>query len=324
MKQQHRAIFTALFACALLAGGCASSDTGAKFSSPDAAVDSFVGALRAKDSGKLKKIFGPGSEEIISSGDAVADENQAEKFLAAYDAKHHLETNPDGVTTTLIVGNQDFPFPVPITRLDGNKYVFDTPAGEDEILNRRIGRNELETQQVCLAIVDAQNDYVRQNPMNYPIREYAQKLLSDPGKKNGLYWQTKDNEPPSPLGPLVAEASEEGYAPRKKGEAPPPFHGYYYKLLTAQGPHAIGGEADYLVDGHLIGGFAIVAWPAQYGNSGIKTFLINHNDILYEQDFGDATAETAKAMKTFDPGPGWTQSKIEPIADTATASSPKL
>jgi hypothetical protein len=297
-----------VLAALLLAGGCASSAT--KFDTPDAAVDSFVTALRAKNTSELKKIFGPESEKIIASGDPVADQNQVEKFLAAYDASHHLQSESDGVTTTLIVGKQDWPFPVPLVRTNDRKYFFDTAAGEDEILNRRIGRNELATQQVCLAIVDAQLEYTQRNPMGSQVREYAQKLTSDPGKKNGLFWPTAEGEPPSPMGAMVAEASQEGYTRRNKNEPAPAYHGYYYKLLTSQGPHAEGGEAEYLIDNRLIGGFGVLAYPALYGNSGIKTFIINHDGVLYEQDLGPDTSKIAKGIQSFDPGPEWTKSDV--------------
>ena len=223
-----------------------------------------------------------------------------------YDEKHAFEATPTG-DLSLIVGPKDWPFPVPIIKSD-DKYLFDTDAGADELLNRRIGRNELATEEVCLAIVDAEREYVAEKPMGGDLPLYARKIMSDPGTKDGLYWPTKEGEPQSPLGPLVAIASEEGYKARKsKDEPAPPYHGYHYKLLTAQGPHATGGATDYEVDGKLIGGFAVVAWPADYGNSGIMTFITNHNGIVYQKDLGEDTASIASKMTTFDLGPGWTR-----------------
>jgi hypothetical protein len=298
--------FLMLAALIMAAGGCASGPQ--QFDSPDAAVNSLVGALRTKDTPQLKKIFGADSDEIISSGDPVADQTQAEKFLAAYDAQHRLQ--PDGYGgSTLLIGQQDWPFPVPIVQV-GGKHAFDTEAGKDEILNRRIGRNELSTEMVCLAIVDAQRDYVALRPMGGDLPVYARKLMSDPGTKNGLFWPTKEGESPSPMGPLVALASAEGYraTTRAVGQVPPPYHGYRYKLLTAQGPSAEGGKLDYVVDGKLIGGFAVVAWPAQYGNSGIMTFMTSHAGVVYQKDLGEDTEKIAQAMTEFDPGAGWTKS----------------
>ncbi len=293
-----------MVACLLLVVGCSSGPEQTHFQSPQAAVDSFVAALRANDTAQLKQILGPGSEQIISSGDPIADRYQTERFLTAYDKQHRLQ-NQTGGGTTLLVGEDDWPFPVPIVE-DDRKYIFDTAAGEDEILNRRIGRNELETEQVCLAIIDAQREYAERRPMGGDIPEYAQKLISDPGKKNGLFWPTEQGEKPSPLGPLVAEASDEGYTvTRPAGAPPPPYHGYYYRLLKSQGSHAPGGALEYVVDGKFIGGFGVIAYPAQYGNSGIMSFMTNHDGVIYQRDLGPETAKAAESMTSFDPGPGW-------------------
>ena len=287
---------------ALIAVGCASSQS--HFDSPQAAADSLVAAVRAKDTAQLKKIFGKDSDAILASGDAVADDQQARKFLAAYDAKHSVQTDVSG-NANLIIGPNDWPFPVPIVENDKGKFLFDTPAGEDEILNRRIGRNELDTQQVCLAIVDAQREYAHLRPMGGDFAQYAPKLISDPNMKNGLFWPTNEGEPLSPLGLLVAEASEEGYTARDKHGEPLPYHGYYYRLLTSQGANAPGGTADSSIDGKLIGGFALIAYPPQYGNSGVMTFLTNHDGVLYQRDLGENTASIAKAMTSFDPSSEW-------------------
>jgi hypothetical protein len=246
----------------------------------DAAARSLVDALRTNDRARLDEILAPAADDILSSGDPVADRADAMRFLALYDAGHRIQAEPDGVHT-LIVGQADWPFPVPIVKSQG-KYVFDAETGREEILNRRIGRNELNAQQVCLAIVDAQREYVALRPMGGELPEYAQKLVSDTGKRNGLYWPTGEGEQASPLGPLVASAATEGYgSSTAPASARPAYHGYHYRLLTSQGPHANGGALPYLVDGRLIGGFAVVAYPAQYGNSGIMTFITNHDGIVY-------------------------------------------
>ncbi|HSZ55486.1 MAG TPA: DUF2950 domain-containing protein [Tepidisphaeraceae bacterium] len=302
-----------LMALAGLTEGCSSSPpptappttvpSARVFDSPEAAVSSLVDALRAHDAAQLSSIFRPDDEEIISSGDPVADQAEIDRFLAAYDAKHYLQSDLGG-GVILYVGQQEWPFPVPIIR-SGGGYAFDSATGKDEILNRRIGRNELSAEQVCLAIVDAQRDYVTMRPMGGDLPVYARRLVSHPGTKDGLYWPTKDDEPPSPLGPLVAYATEEGYGATRASEEPPPYHGYRYRLLTKQGVHATGGAMDYEVDGQLIGGFAVVAYPADYGNSGITTFITNHDGVVYERDLGPDTEQLARQMTEFDPGPGW-------------------
>ena len=300
---------TSLIACliVLMGVGCASEQT--QFESPQAAVDSLVGALRKNDTSKLKSIFGPDAGEIISSGDPVADKAEGARFLSAYEDGHRFQTDNQN-RQVLLVGKQDWPFPVPIAddEKGKGKYVFDTAAGKDELLNRRIGRNELSAAQVCLAIVDAQREYVALRPNGGEIPLYASKVVSTPGTKDGLYWPTAENEPPSPLGELVAAASEEGYGTkREEGKPPPPYHGYRYRLLTAQGPSATGGAVDYIANGKLIGGFAVIAYPAQYGNSGIMTFITNHDGVVYQRDLGPNTETVAQAMGTFDPTNEWTR-----------------
>ena len=226
-----------------LTQGCASQTT---FDSADKAVDSLVAAARARDSGQLKEVLGPDSDEIISSSDEVADKNRMEEFLKAYDEKHELVAGKDGAMT-LIVGKNDWPLPIPIVQ-SGGKWRFDTKAGKEEILNRRIGRNELSAIQSCLAILDAQREYASQDRNADGLREYAAKFVSDPGKKNGLFWPTAENEAPSPLGPLAAGAAAEGYRRGDPADASPrPYHGYCFRILTAQGPNSPGGAMDYLV-----------------------------------------------------------------------------
>jgi hypothetical protein len=296
----HCLIFSTLL---VVASGCASPEQ-KQFSSPQAATQSLVEALRKDDQARLKRDLGPGANDILASGDKVADRADVERFLSLYETGHRFQTSPDGVTT-LLVGEDDWPFPVPIVKSEG-KYVFDTETGKDEVLNRRIGRNELAAQQVCLAVADAQRDYVRLNPTGSDLPEYARKVVSDPGTRNGLYWPTADGEPESPLGPLAASATAQGYGgPNGQKEGPRPYHGYHYRLLTSQGEHAEGGAMEYDVNGHLIGGFGVVAYPAQYGNSGIMTFITNHDGVVYQRDLGPDTKEIAGRMTAFDPGPGW-------------------
>ncbi len=291
----------------LLTQGCA---TQATFDSADQAVASAVAAIRAEDTAQLKKVLGADSDEIISSGDEVADKNRREEFLKAFDEKHELVSGKDG-SMTLVVGKNDWPLPIPIVQ-SGGKWLFDTKAGKEEILNRRIGRNELSAIQSCLAILDAQRDYASQDRNANGLRDYAAKFISDPGTKNGLFWPTAENEQPSPLGPLAAEAAEEGYKPgqRPANAAPRPYHGYFFRILTSQGTNAPGGALDYMVGGKLIGGFAIIAWPADYDNSGIMSFIMNHEGIVYQRDLGEETAKIATSMTAYDPGPEW--KKAEP------------
>lgn len=294
----------------LVGGGCASSQH--TYKSPEAAVDSLVAALRAGDTARLDKIFGKDGAAIVSSGDPVADRNDFARFVEAYDAKHELSSTADG-EMTLIIGQDDWPFPVPIAQ-SGKGWTFDTAAGKDEILNRRIGRNELSTIEVCRAIADAQREYARIDPGGVGLPVYARRIISEPGKKNGLYWPTAASEPPSPLGPLVAEAADEGYAGAKgevAGESAP-YHGYRYRLLTAQGPNARGGARDYVIDGLLLGGFALIAYPAEYGNSGVMSFMINHEGELFQKDLGARTHDAARSLTSFDPGEGWTRCEDPP------------
>ena len=216
---------------------------------------------------------------------------------------HRWRTMPDG-SQLLIVGADNFPFPIPLKKAGDGKWYFDAAAGEQEILRRRIGRNELAVIDVCHAIADAQAQYYSQPRNGEGTPQFAQKFISDPGKQNGLYWESAQNEPPSPLGPLVAFATGEGY--NVKPNAHMPFHGYYFKMLNQQGSNAPGGAKDYLVDGKMTGGFAVVAYPANYGNSGVMTFIIDQDGVLLQKDLGKATTQTAEAITAFDPDSSWT------------------
>ena len=275
------------------------------FKSPEEAAKALFDAAKAEDTKGLLAIFGPAGKEIISSGDEVADKAARERFVKAYEAMNKLERETDK-KVTLIVGNHDWPYPVPIVK-KGETWIFETMAGKEELLNRRIGRNELNTIETCLAIVDAQREYAMKDRDSDKLLEYAQKFASTPGKKDGLYWQTKEGEPQSPLGDLVAKAVKEGYGPRKpsQSQGPRPYHGYYFKILKAQGKNAPGGAYDYVVNGNMIGGFALVAYPAEYGASGIMTFIVNHDGVVYEKNLGKETGKIASAMTKFDPDKTW-------------------
>jgi hypothetical protein len=273
------------------------------FKSPEEAVKSLIDAVKANDTKELSAIFGPEEKELISSGDDVADKARRERFVKAYEEVNKLVSETDK-KVTLVVGKEEWPFPIPIVKV-GETWRFDTKAGKEELLNRRIGRNELNTIQICLAYVDAQREYALKDWDGDGLLEYAQKFLSTPGKKDGLYWQVKEGEEQSPLGLLVARAVKVGYSPGKSGEKPRPYYGYYYKILKAQGRNASGGAYDYVVKGQMIGGFALVAYPAQYGASGVMTFIVNHDGVVYEKDLGKETEKIASAMTKFDPDKTW-------------------
>ena len=271
-----------------------------RFSTPEDAVAALIVAARAADSAGLTRVLGPNSREILSSGDPVADASGRKRVLEAYDAKHQVVME-GADKAALVIGDDDWPFPIPLVRT-ANGWQFDTAAGRDEILFRRIGRNELSTIQTCLAYVDAQNEYAEKGIAGNGV--YAQRFVSRPGKKDGLYWPAQAGEDDSPLGELAAAAAAEGY---RAGEQRVPYHGYYYKILTRQGPNAAGGALDYIVRGNMIGGFALVAYPAQYRNSGVMTFLVNHQGRVYEKDLGPDTARIAQGVTAFNPDSTWQQ-----------------
>ena len=273
------------------------------FKSPEEAVKAFLEALRVHNEKELYSIFGPPVKEFFQSGDPMANKAERERFVKAYDEMNRQE-RPTESKVVLYVGKEDWPFPVPVMKGKEGWY-FDTEEGMDELLNRRIGRNELNTIQTCLAYVDAQREYALKDRDNNKLLEYAQKMTSDKGKRNGLYWEVKPGEEPSPLGALFAKAVAEGYSPTKAQAKPVPFHGYYYKILKAQGKNASGGEYDYLVKGKMIGGFALVAYPAEYGNSGVMTFIVNHEGVVFQKDLGKDTAKVASSITKFDPDKTW-------------------
>jgi hypothetical protein len=271
-----------------------------RFASIEAATQALVAAIRAGDQKAMLGVLGEDARGLVSSGDPVSDRLARERFVAAYDARHSFQAG--GGKVVLVLGQDDFPFPIPIVP-DGPSWRFDTAAGREEIINRRVGENELNTIQVCLAYVDAQREYYARDPDNNGLLQYARTFASSPGKRDGLYWAGKPGEAPSPLGPLVARARGEGYS--KTSSAPVPYWGYFYRILTAQGKDAPGGAYDYLAHGRLLGGFALVAYPAQYGDSGVMTFIVNHDGVVYQKDLGPNTAAIARAMKEFNPDSTW-------------------
>jgi len=270
------------------------------FLSPEEAVTSLVTAVRVNDMEEMLAILGPGSRELIFSGDEVADRTGREKFLKAYERMNMLQkVSSDKVT--LCIGKDNWPMPIPMVKAGIKKWVFDAEQGKQEILNRRIGRNELYVMDVLHAYTDAQHEYASRNCGGGGMVEFAQNLISTQGKRDGLYWEVKKGEKQSPLGPLVARAAKEGYADADLS----PFHGYYFKILKGQGKHAPGGAYDYVVKGKMILGFALVASPAEYGNSGVMTFIVNQEGIIYEKDLGVNTTRTVEKMQIFNPDNTW-------------------
>ena len=272
-----------------------------RFASPEEATTALVDAIKADDPKVLVGILGPEGLTLVDSGDVVADRNARQQFAAEYGRAHRLEGG--GGKTVLYVGPHDFPFPIPLVP-DGPGWRFDTRAGKEEILNRRIGQNELHAIQACLAYVDAQREFYSEDRNADGLREYAQRFASSPGKRDGLFWETKPGEPPSPLGPLVAQARIEGYRGARQA-TPVPYQGYYYRIVTAQGPDAPDGAYDYLAHGRMIGGFALVAFPAQYGVSGVMTFIVNHEGVVYQRDLGPNTTAIARGLRLFNPDGSW-------------------
>ena len=273
------------------------------FPSADDASNQLIDAAKSGDQNAVLAIFGANSKDVLLSGDPVQDRALLAAFVNAYGVMHRWRKMPDG-SQILLVGADNFPFPIPLKQSAGGPWFFDTAAGKDEILRRRIGRNELAVIDVCGALANAQAEYFSQVHADGSSKQYAVKFISDPGKQNGLYWEPKQGQPASPLGPLAAFATQEGYT--AKQDAHQPFHGYYFHMLNRQGSGAPGGAKDYVVGGKMVGGFAFVAYPAEYGNSGVMTFIINQDGVLLQKDLGKNTAELASAMSEFNPDASWT------------------
>ena len=273
------------------------------FASAEEAGSALFTAAQANDEKAMLSIFGPDGKLVVYSGDEVQDREMHANFSKQYQEMHRLVNEPDG-TTTLYIGAENWPAPIPLVH-KGNVWYFDTEAGTREILYRRVGRNEVTTIRVCQELVAAQKDYASQNH-----NEYAQRFFSDEGQHNGLYWKAAAGAPQSPIGPLIAAAVKEGYANIPEGGATP-FHGYYFHILTAQGHHAPGGSKNYIVRGKMTGGFAFVAYPAEYRSSGVMTFIVGSNGVVYEKDLGKNTEALVKAMTKFNPDSSWHKSETD-------------
>jgi hypothetical protein len=312
MKALQRFLET-LFPCAGLAlallwpAPASAADTGKTFSTPQEAVAALAAAATAKDSQALRALFGLVADELVAT-DKVQATNEMDRFAASFQETNRLVSTGE-TNCVLEVGLNHWPFPIPLVKKDG-RWSFDTEAGKEELLNRHIGRNELEALQTMRAYVEAQRQYASRDRNGDEVLEYAQRLISSPGAKDGLYWSPDLDGEISPFGPLVAQAQGEGYdlKSREENPEPEPFHGYFFRILTRQGKHAPGGKYDYIINGHMIGGFALVAWPARYGESGVMTFIVNQQGRVYQKDLGTKTAKLAAAMKAYDPDTSWSVS----------------
>jgi len=276
------------------------------FASPAEAVAAMVDAVKSNDENRLREILGPGGGKLVNSGDAVADTQRRKEFAASYEAAHKLRLEGDS-RAVVLVGRDEWPMPIPVVKSAGG-WRFDAKQGGEEILKRRIGQNELATMEVCRAIVDAQREYVAKDQDKNGLLEYATRFVSTPGKRDGLYWEAGSGDAPSPLGPLIAAAARDGYGDghsRPASLPSEPYHGYYFRILTRQGKEAYGGAYDYMVRGKMIGGFAVIAYPARYGASGITSFMVNHDGVVFEKDLGKNTAAIAEKITAFDPDASW-------------------
>jgi Protein of unknown function (DUF2950) len=297
----------AIVACAFgSVTGCGTTETASPqrtFDSPDAAARALIGEVKKGNLDEVLAIFGPDGRALIDTSDPVMARRNQQVFTAAAAETWRLDAHGPA-TTTLVIGNEEWPFPIPLVK-EGNAWRFDTAAGKEEVITRRIGRNELAAIRLCLTYVMAQRIYAQKGHDGEGAGLYAKTFRSDPNRHNGLYWTAARGEQHSPLGELVAHAAEEGTLSRQNGPQPSPFHGYLFRILTAQGPDAPGGAKDYLVDGKLARGFALVAWPAQYDVTGVMTFLVNHDGVVREKDLAATTNDAAQAMKTYNPDASW-------------------
>jgi hypothetical protein len=288
-------------------GSLYAGELGKSFATPEEAVSALGQAVNSTNRPELTAIFGAGNDWLINP-DPVQGARELADFAAAYSVTNHLVRDSD-TQMTLEVGENEWPFPIPLVK-GTNGWCFDTATGREEILNRRIGRNELEALSSVRAYVDAQREYAGRDRDGSEVLKYAQRLTSLPGKTDGLYWPPELNGEISPLGPLVARAQEAGYFGEKSDDdtadnGPEPFHGYFFKILTRQGKHAPGGKYNFIINGNMIAGFALVAWPAEYGESGVMTFIVNQQGKVYQKDLGTGTAKIARKMTAYDPDPSW-------------------
>lgn len=302
------------------AAGCSGPPPQKSFATAEEAAMALVNAVRAEDTSALIEILGPEAKPMVESGDPVQDRNARTRFVQAYERQHLLLSGGDG-SKTLQIGPDSWPFPYPLSEHEG-RWQFDSSAGAHEIVNRRVGANELSTIQSCLAFVDAQREYYVRNPQRDSLLQYAKVLFSAPGKKDGLYWPTARDERPSPMGERFARARSEGYF-AKEADGDVPFRGYVYRLLTAQGNGARGGAYDYMVGDRLFGGFALIAFPASYGSSGVMTFIVNHDGVVYSKDLGPS--EVAMKIGLFDPDHTWKpEAAIDERPLRASSDSPQV
>lgn len=272
------------------------------YASPGDAALGLYKAVKAGDDASLLAVLGSGAKNIIHTGDDVADKNSLANFIRRYDQMHRVVVEPDQ-TATLYIGAENWPMPIPMVKNSSGAWYFDMDAGKKEILYRRVGTNENDAIDTLHGLVDAQHDYASESRDGDKAKHFALKFVSDEGKHNGLYWKTSDAEQPSPIGPLIVSAASEGYNVQQGKQAP--YHGYYFRILTKQGPAAKGGARDYMVNGKLTRGFAFVAYPAQYRNSGVMTFCVNQDGVVYEKDLGPDTATVAAAMTEYNPDKSW-------------------
>ena len=290
---------TVLAVC-LLAANVAYAAGAKNFASPEEAVQALVAAARASDAEGILAVLGPEAKDIVRSGDTATDRQARERFVKAYGQANKI-SKPNESMALLLVGKDEWIFPIPIVK-DAGGWHFDVAEGKEEILNRRIGRNELHAIEAVRAYVDAQKEYYLRNPQNDKLLQYAQRFVSGKGKRDGLYFPVKSGEPRSPLGPLFDRLPPSGKGGGSKRE---PYHGYYYRILKGQGPDAHGGAYSYLAQGRMIGGFALVAWPAAYGNTGVMTFIVNQDGVVYQKDLGADTGAAVQKIDAFDPDESW-------------------
>jgi hypothetical protein len=304
-KMRTKTFLTGLLLACLLFAGLAKSADQKTFSTPNEAVQALVKASEDGNQEEMLAVFGDEGKELVYSGDTVQDKASMQRFVKAYKTKHAIVTQ-DKNTRILQVGANNWPMPIPLVN-EGGKWKFDTAAGKQELLFRRIGHNELGAIAACRGFIDAQKDYAAAGHDGLPAGIYASKLMSDPGKQNGLYWEAKEDEPTSPAGPFLAQAADEGYESSTVGRKGQPYHGYLYRVLKAQGSAAKGGAKSYLSDGKLSSGVALAAYPAQYRVTGVMTFIINQHGVVYQKDLGDKTLDLAAAMTEYNPDGSWTK-----------------
>jgi hypothetical protein len=297
-------VIALVLAVVSMAAACGRAPAARVYDTPQHAAEALIATVKASDVNDLVAILGPDARDLVDSAD-VADARQSrDVFAAAAHERWHLEDGPDG-SKILVIGNEDWPFPIPIVHTS-NGWLFDTAAGKEEVIARRVGRNELEVIDLCHTYVKAQHLYAATDHDGQPAGAFAMLFRSDPGRQNGLYWPVRRLERRSPFGDLVADAAEEGRPIDAKSAQPAPFHGYYFKILTAQGRAAPGGDKNYVTGGRMAGGFALVAWPAAYDSSGVMTFIVGSDGIVHEKDLGPGTDAAARAMQVFDPDGSWT------------------